>query len=69
MTDGNKLREIISNKGLKLKFIAKELGLSQYGLQLKLDNKNEFKTSEVQQLCDLLDITSLKDKEQIFFAN
>lgn len=67
MTDSILLREIIEEKGLKLKFVADRVGLSAYGLQLKIDNKNEFKTSEISALCDLLEISSLKMKEKIFF--
>ena len=69
MTNSEKLLKIISEKGLKLKFIADKLELSSYGLSLKINNKNEFKTSEVATLCEILDITSLKDKESIFFAH
>ena len=68
MTNTVLLREVIENRGLKLKFIAENLGLSAYGLQLKIDNKQEFKTSEVSALCSLLGIDSLEDKEAIFFA-
>ena len=68
MTNSKLLREMIEKKGLKLKFIADKLGLSYYGLQLKIDNKNEFKASEVSALCDMLEISSLKKKEEIFFA-
>ena len=68
MTNSKALLELISNKGLKLKFVAEYLGLSSYGLTLKINNKNEFRTSEVATLCELLGITSLKEKEEIFFA-
>ncbi|WP_418203173.1 hypothetical protein [Anaerotignum faecicola] len=68
MTNSKLLREIIDEKGYKLKYIAEKLGLSPYGLQLKIDNKQEFKTSEVAVLCDILEITSLEKKEEIFFA-
>lgn len=68
MTDSEALRNLIESKGMKLKFIADYLGLSPYGLQLKINNRQEFKTSEVSALCDLLDIKSLTIKESIFFA-
>ena len=69
MTDSAALRGLIAERGLKLKYVAESLGLSQYGFQLKLDNKREFKTSEVSALCEILQIESLKEKERIFFAN
>lgn len=68
MTDTLKLKELIRGKGLKMKYVAEYLGLSAYGLQLKMENKQEFKTSEVAALCELLEISSLSDKERIFFA-
>lgn len=68
MTNTQRLIELINEKGLKMKYVAEYLGLSSYGLSLKINNKNEFKTSEISALCDLLKITSLKEKEQIFFA-
>lgn len=69
MTDTVALKELISKKGLKMKYVAEYLGLSAYGFQLKVENKQEFKTSEVSALCDLLQIDSLSEKEKIFFAS
>lgn len=68
MTNSEALRELINAKGLKLKFVAEYLGLSPYGFNLKMQNKQEFKTSEVAALCELLEIESLEEKERIFFA-
>lgn len=68
MTNTDILKGLIRKKGLKLKFVAEYLGLSNYGFQLKVENKKEFKTSEVSALCDLLEINSLEDKENIFFC-
>jgi hypothetical protein len=62
------LKDLIAKKGLKMKFVANHLGLSAYGFQLKISNKQEFKTSEVSALCDLLGIRSLREKEEIFFV-
>lgn len=66
MTNSEALRELINAKGLKLKFVAEYLGLSPYGFNLKMQNKQEFKTSEVAALCELLEIESLEEKERIF---
>ena len=68
MTNSEALRELINAKGLKLKFVAEYLGLSPYGFNLKMQNKQEFKTSEVAALCELLEIESLEEKERIFFC-
>lgn len=68
MTNSDALRELIESKGLKMKYVAEYLGLSRYGFKLKMDNRQEFKTSEVSALCELLNISSLETKERIFFA-
>lgn len=68
MTNTLELKRLIKKKGLKMKYVAEYLGLSPYGFQLKVENKQEFKTSEVAALCDLLEIESLDEKENIFFA-
>lgn len=68
MTNSKELRKLIEEKGFKLKYVAEYLGLSAYGFNLKLNNKQEFKTSEVAALCELLGIVSLDVKEKIFFA-
>ena len=68
VTDTVALKKLISDKGLKMKFVAEFLGLSYYGFQLKVENKQEFKTSEVAALCELLGINTLEEKEKLFFA-
>ena len=68
MINSRKLKKIIDSKGLKLKYVANHIGLSYVGLQLKINNVNGFKTSEIQALCELLEITSPEAKEKIFFA-
>lgn len=68
MTNTAALRQVISDRGIKLKFLAEKLGISPYGLSLKIENKNEFKAGEIKLLCELLGITSLKERERIFFA-
>lgn len=69
MTDTKALREIIDASGLKYKSIAESLGITPFGLQNKIDNVTEFKSSEVKKMCNLLGINSLKKKEDIFFAD
>lgn len=69
MTDSIELRKVIADRGISIKRIAEILGLSAYGLTLKIDGKREFKASEVKALCDVLGITSLRERERIFFAN
>jgi transcriptional regulator with XRE-family HTH domain len=68
LTNTTKLRELIKNSGLKKKYIAEKLGITTYGLQKKIDNKSEFKSTEIVTLCKLLHINSLSEKEEIFFV-
>lgn len=68
MTDTEKLLEKIQNSGLKKGYIAKQLDLSIHGLQKKIKNINQFKAMEIELLCNILNIKSLKEKEEIFFA-
>ena len=68
MTDTAELRQVIKDSGLKLEFIAQKLGLTRFGLQKKIENITEFKASEILELCEILNITSLRRREQIFFA-
>lgn len=69
MTDTTRLNEIIEQSGLKKRFIAETMGLSPYGLSLKINNTNEFKTGEIERLCDILHIEDVNDRDAIFFAN
>ena len=67
MTDTVALRQAIEKSGLKYGRIAKEMGISSYTLQKKIDTVVEFKASEIAKLSSLL---SLGDAERssIFFA-
>lgn len=68
LTNTNLLEEAISKSGLKKRWIANQMGLSEYGLALKIQGINEFKASEISQLCELLGIESHTQRENIFFA-
>jgi hypothetical protein len=68
LTDTALLEQRIAKSGLKKSYIAKEMGLSPYGLTLKIRNLNEFKASEIEKLCILLGITDIKERCAIFFA-
>ena len=68
MTNTKALEEKIEQSGLKKNFIAKTIGLSPYGLAKKINNETEFKTSEIEKLCKILNIASLTEKDRIFFA-
>lgn len=67
MTNTELLKAKIDESGYKLKYIASKLGITYYGFLKKVNNDTEFKASEIQALCDLLNISG-EEKERIFFA-
>lgn len=68
MTDTARLLKIIKDSGFKKGNIADYLGLTIQGFMRKVKNISEFKPSEIEKLCDILAIRSLKEKDSIFFA-
>ena len=67
MTNKELLEKAIEAKGLKKVFLAKQIGLTPAGFCNCLNNRAEFKASQINTLCDLLGITDLAEKEAIFF--
>ena len=68
MTNTEEMRKLIKNKGLKLSYIASQIGLSPRAFTLKLENKYSFTVEEVAKLCEVLEIKSLKERDRLFFA-
>lgn len=68
MTNSLAVRNLIKERGLKLSFIAEKLKITRYCLSMKIDNKTEFKSSEIATLCEILNVESLELKEKLFFA-
>ena len=69
MTNTALLEDKITKSGLKKSYIAKAIGLTPYGLTLKIRNINEFKASEIEKMCILLGIDDLEERCAIFFAS
>lgn len=69
MTNKELMEKAIKAKGLKKKFLAHKIGLSPAGFCNCLNNRAEFKASQIDTLCDLLGIVDLAEKEAIFFAD
>lgn len=67
MTNTALLEDYIKKSGYKKTHLAKALGISRYGFILKCNNKAEFRASEIDILCKLLNI-SVKERMAIFFA-
>ena len=56
MADTLQLEMEIRRNGLSKKDVARALGLSEQGFLLKLNNKTEFKASEIRKMCELLNL-------------
>lgn len=69
MTDSEKLKAIIAERGYELRNVAELMDLSAKELQLRVDNRKKFRSGEVAALCDILDISSVEEKRDIFFTN
>ena len=67
MTNTALLEEYIEKSGYKKSFLAKALDITAYALSMKINGKNEFKASEIDILCKLLNI-GVRDRMRIFFA-
>lgn len=66
MANTKLLREKIDASGLKLNYIADQLGITRFGLYKKLQDGSEFKPSQIMKLCNLLRIETLEERKQIF---
>ena len=67
VTDSKRLQDLIKSSGYKKAHIAEKLGLSTSGLYNCINNRAEFKASQILTLCEMLNIDAA-DKEAIFFA-
>lgn len=69
VTDVQYLEKVISESGKKKDYLASKLGISRQTFYLKCQGKSDFTAPEIKILCNELNITSLKERESIFFAN
>ena len=68
VTNTSMLKDIIEKSGLKIGFIADFMGVSRQLLWKKINNQTPFNQYEIDSLCEVLRITSLRTKEAVFFA-
>lgn len=69
MTNTKLLGEKVRNSGLRTSYIVESLGISRAGWYRKLNGKSPFTAEQIQIMCNILHITSLREKEDIFFAS
>ena len=67
MTNSELLRKAVARSGYKKAYIAQCIGLSYQGYLNKERGESEFRQSEIEGICKLLDLTA-EEKESIFFA-
>lgn len=68
MTNTKLLREKIDASGLKLNYIASQLGISPKALTMKIENRTQFKAAEIKRLSEILGIETAEEREQIFLS-
>ena len=69
MTNTLKLRALLIENNLTNEDVAKQLGISKQSFSMKINNKREFKASEINKLSLLLNLFNTYDIMPIFFAN
>ena len=69
LTNTDLLEQKITESGKKKEYLASKCGLSRQGFKNCIINKAFFNTKHIKILCFELNITSLKEKEAIFFAH
>jgi hypothetical protein len=68
MTDTALLEGFIKKSGKKKSYLAEKCKLSRAGFRNCVTNKAEFTASQIDILCDELNITKLTDRQRVFFA-
>lgn len=68
MTNTKLLERVIAESGYKKAHIASKMGINAYTLSLKIKNEKEFKASEIDAICSLLNI-DVEARMNIFFCN
>ena len=68
MTNTEVLKNLIKDKGFKITYVAKHLGLSYQGFKNKLENKSDFTSTEIIKLCEILSLNDSSYRDSIFFA-
>lgn len=68
MTDSMLLKSYIEKSGLKMSHIAQKMNISRAVLWRKINNLSAFNQYEIESLCEIIGIKTLKDRNAVFFA-
>lgn len=66
MVNTNRLKGLMVSFGYTQVTLAEKIGISKNALNLKINNNGVFDTNEIEKICEVLDITTDKDKVDIF---
>lgn len=66
MVNTNRLKGLIISAGFSQRSFAIEIGMNKDTFNLKLNNKSDFKTGEIEKICKILHIDKPSDKVDIF---
>lgn len=64
----NKLKGAIMSAGFNQRTLAKALGMSKNTVNAKINGKSRITMDEVDMICEVLSITDIKDKTEIFLS-
>ena len=68
MVDTIRLKGLIVSAGFSQRTFAKYIGMNKDTLNLKINNKSDFKTGEIGKICEALHIVKASDKVDIFLC-
>ena len=68
MVNKTLLEDAIRASGKKKSYLAEKIGCTPQSFRMRCNGLYDFKSSDIDTLCQELDITRLTDKERIFFA-
>lgn len=66
MTNTALLKKAIELSGLKMEFIARQLGITRAAFSMKVNNSSSFKVEEMYKLSEMLNLDE-NEKKVIFF--
>ena len=69
MVNWELLDKKIEESGLKRGYIYENLEITRYGWSKKRTRGTDFSVKQIHTLCKLLNIKSLREKDEIFFAD
>lgn len=68
MVDTDKLKGLLVSNGLRQEDAAKAIGISTQTFNGKINNKTDFLSSEIEKLCELLNLKNADKVLEIFFS-